>query len=719
MGGPTTTVVLPSGRVVEAPAEAVEQGTGFGREATPEEAAAARDRAAAEKRYGGILGGAQAGAESLLSGATGGAYDVLGRMKYGEDFAKERRAQEEARPLVTTTAELAGSIVGPIKGTSKIAGSIAKKAGGGVLGAAVGAGAEGGIVGFGAGAKELALSESPLTIEQMVSTLSSRAAFGAVVGAPVGALAKAAERGLVRAKGAVDDMAARAKKGATVSDDIASLDHKGLRAAEETERAALEASRVPERAKLADDILALQKESKGSKFWLATEEKSLRAVALKADKRLTSLSDNIKGLSQSPKRALDALQRKEQVLEQIVAEGSTLRAQAKAAADMGQEFAGSQTKLKALDAAEDMLSKNKALQQRITALEEPLASPRLQEISDARDLLQTGGSKKKGLVDQMVQGSAYGAVMGALPAMPLGGVVAPFIAAKASNFLSDLVTGRLASASAETAARSADTIKKFLDVGTKVTKAAPPLATRVLSNVSYAPRREEDRDAKPQRTLAGAYKARESELLDQTVPGPTGMPVMRPEKRRSLSDGILAGVRAASPELADRMETVIARRVEFLASKLPKRPDYLALQFGPDKWQPSDMEMRAFARYAAAVEDPGGVEERLISGQVTPEDAEAYQTVYPERFADFKRQIVENLPSLRASLPYERQVALSIFTGIPVDPAMRPQTVARLQASFLSEAGTDGGMQAPRARPQFGSVTNPEMKGTPSQERAQ
>ena len=32
--------------------------------------------------------------------------------------------------------------------------------------------------------------------------------------------------------------------------------------------------------------------------------------------------------------------------------------------------------------------------------------------------------------------------------------------------------------------------------------------------------------------------------------------------------------------------------------------------------------MRTWARYVAAVEDPGGVEERLAAGTVTPEDAE-------------------------------------------------------------------------------------------------
>jgi hypothetical protein len=98
------------------------------------------------------------------------------------------------------------------------------------------------------------------------------------------------------------------------------------------------------------------------------------------------------------------------------------------------------------------------------------------------------------------------------------------------------------------------------------------------------------------------------------------------------------------------------------------------------------------------------VEERLTSGIVTPEDAEAYRSVYPERFADLKPQIAERLPELRQKLPYDRRVNLSIFTGVPVDPAMRPRTIARLQATFVLEPGSNGGTEAPRAVPQFGSL---------------
>ena len=170
-----------------------------------------------------------------------------------------------------------------------------------------------------------------------------------------------------------------------------------------------------------------------------------------------------------------------------------------------------------------------------------------------------------------------------------------------------------------------------------------------------------------------------------------------------------------APILADRMETTTARRIGFLASKLPRRPG-LGMQIGPDTWRPSDFEIRKFARYAASVEDPQSVVERAANGSITPEDAEALREVYPEMFAEARNDILARLPELQKNLPYQKRLALSIFFGVPVDPAMTPQVLGLLQGNFAEEPGTDGGMQPPTAAPQFGSVSKPEP--TAAQERA-
>lgn len=111
-----------------------------------------------------------------------------------------------------------------------------------------------------------------------------------------------------------------------------------------------------------------------------------------------------------------------------------------------------------------------------------------------------------------------------------------------------------------------------------------------------------------------------------------------------------------------------------------------------------------------------GVYERLASGDITPEDAEALREVYPEMWAKMKMDIINRIPELRAQLPYQKRLAMSIYTGVPVDAAMVPETFQRLQSSFESEPESEGGTQAPTPQPQFGSVSIPEP--TQAQERA-
>lgn len=437
-------------------------------------------------------------------------------------------------------------------------------------------------------------------------------------------------------------------------------------------------------------------------------------ISLEADKLLDRTLRNPKALAENPKRALAGLQQQEHALERLTGKSDALRATFVA------DTSGARAA--ALDAVPAALERNRALQAKIAELTAAPASERLGHIASAIDDIAVGGGKKT-LAQQMLGGSAFSgaasavrgiaglasAIPGVGPLLGMAGhMIAPLAGVKASELVTSKVFGRMAKASADVAARTQRAVTAFLDVGKKAAPAAPVLASKVLAAVRYAP--ETKRAPLPKATariapkLADSYRERSAELRSQVTRDMTGAHVMRPEARAAMAER-LAGVRAANPILADRMETLAARRVEFLASKLPRRPDLGIVQLGPDTWTPSDMEMRAFARYAAAVEDPGGVEERLVDGTVTPEDAEALNAVYPERVAEIKRQIVERLPTLQKTLPYARRLALSIFTGVPVDPAMHPAVLAVLQGQFAAEPNTGGGMQAPRAQPAFGSVS--------------
>jgi hypothetical protein len=371
-------------------------------------------------------------------------------------------------------------------------------------------------------------------------------------------------------------------------------------------------------------------------------------------------------------------------------------------------------RLAALDRAEQLLERNKQLQARIAELYTEPQSDKLKAIASAKEALAR--APQRGLLQEAATPYAVAAVAGLLPGGPLGAAAA-IAAPRVVRKMGDWIFGRLQRASAESIARTERALDAIVSGTKKTARRAPPIATKVLMAASFAPP-ETDRRGDPlpaPKTLVGAYKAREREILSQVESGPNGKPVMTMAARRQLGDR-LAGVTAVAPALADKLEAAMARVVEYLADKLPKRPDMGAMQLGPDHWQPSDIQMRTFARVVSAVRDPGGVEERLASGMLTPEEAEAYRDVWPERFADVRRKLIEMLPAMRGRIPFERRLALTIFTGVPLDPSLSPPLIRTMQSMYELEPGTEAGTQPPVAQPAFGSMSKEQP--TPAQRRA-
>lgn len=710
----TVNLVDPDGVARQVPEAEVQYRIDRGwRVETPEDAAGRVTEQAKEELYGGVGGAVSATAGGILRGATGGLSDVALRATGGED-SRRMLAELQAR---NQAASIGGEVLGTLLPTG--AGGLAAKAGGKVAGAiaergivsqlaraGARAGVEGAVLGAGQGVSEVALSEDPVTLEHAASVIGSSALFGGATGGAVGVSGKVIGKGLARAKAALDDVAS---KGLSVSadvaehaDDLRGLDRKGLRAAETTELEAIEAARVPKRAELADEIKAFRQELKANKPWLATqgaEESEIRAIGArtrKADRALDNVLDDPKALAESPKAALKQLRVQEAALDDLVTKHSdTLRA----------KFAGdtSGARAAALDYASVALEKNRSLQTKIAELSGPKTSARLDAIAAATDAL-SAPKPTAGMGDALGD-LAMGHVLGAAAGIPyLGPAV---VAAKTIG----RVVKKLGVNTAESAARASKAVQTFLDVGARVAPKAPMVASKVLSAVRFG---ESDKEH-AKGDVAGPYRERTAEIRQLTAYGPDGKAQMRPDARAKMAEQ-LAPVRAANPVIADRIETTKARGVEFLASVMPKKPDVFAAALGHDTWQPSNMEMRSFARSVAAVEDPHGVIERLADGSITPEDVEAMKAVYPEMHADITRQIIEQLGELQAKLPYQRRLALSIFSGVAVDPAMDPRILNALQAQFELEEGSAGGTQAPVAQPAFGSVSKP--KPTAAQERA-
>lgn len=763
-GGDTAAVDVPDDLVENA------KSRGYALQGDAARAAQVVDQAQADQ-VAGVGGAVASGLTGFLRGASLGLSDVVANAA-GDKAAVQRLDKEHG--TASTVGNIAGAIApallgaaAPVNLASAAGESVAARAGGGIAGRALGGATEGAIYGAGQTVSDLATADEPLTAERIAGSLSSNLIYGGLAGGVLGGAGGALEKGLGRAKAALDEHIASTAAASAIPEDLAGLDAKGLRGARDAELGNLEAQRVPARAALADDLAAARAGAKDDKLWLATkgsDDAELRTIgkqSLKADKKLDNLLDNPKALAERPQNALAALQQQEHAYEQLLAKGDEIRAAAQTKlAEEAEEAAAkaraaggapeptpatepaapgatpaapapakipTSARLEALDKVPAALEQNRALQQRIREITAEHASPRLSAIQDATDQLASGG-KKPSLAEQMLGGTVFGSASGVAAGIPVLGQlpgVAHLVGAKASKLATDLVFGRAAAATGEVAKRTSSAIGAFLNASAKAPAVAPVLATKVLNAIRYAPESREDRRARivdevgggprKEAALADAYKARAAEIRSQVALDDTGTVRMTPDARAALADRI-SPIRATAPLLADKIETTAARKMEFLAGKLPKRPD-VGMTIGPDRWQPSDLEMRSFARYAAAAEDPGAVEERLAHGSITPEDVEAYHAIYPERAAHLQQVLISRLSELQATLPYQRRLALSMFSGVPVDPAMHPQVLAVLQGSFELDNSSDGppGMTPPKAMPQFGSMAKPQ--GTPAQER--
>lgn len=714
-------IITPHGRAVAAPAEAVEESGAAGHIATEPELEALEQERANEELYGGPAGAIAAAGLGAASAATFSASDWLLRQGGGGDTLRQLADRHK---VATFAGQLVGG-VGAAGAVSRAAGKVASGAVGKLT-------AEGALYGLGQGGHELALDEEPLTAERVVGVLGSRALGGAAFGGVLGGATKAARAGLKRGNRFISATRAKAEQGTLASGVV-------------------------------DEIAGHHQAVDAEGIWLAVENQGDRKVLNDAARAVRGELDDPVGLAEAPHRVIKPLRREVEVLKKALKDAPALEAkivaeEAGIAKKIRQQLvkADEKTQVQAAPGAtiemEPVKITGKGAQRfgqwsgsKVSAAAArrgvSVTPDEAAAFAGALEAGEVAGMRAKGianlpgrieraqaLVDRIeverealkqaakapyadvmgrriahagamgLIGSVAGGMFGMPGAGAIGSVLASELVHKGVSFVgrklgrgvaaSTKATGKAAAAIAGAApAKKALTpdIRAFLSGSTKSAAAA---------------------------SLKAAYRKRSSEVLAQTTMGPDGEPTMRMEARMALGRQ-LAPVASISPKLADRVETVAARRAAFLAKKLPRRPDI----YGPnDPWEPGDSEMRSWGRLAWAAEHPDEVEARLAHGSITPEDAEAFQEVYPERFRELAMAIAARIPEIRAKMPYQRRLALSIFTGQAVDPSLDPRVLNVLQSNFVLEEGTAGGTQAPHADPRFASMEMPEP--TPAQERA-
>lgn len=591
----------------------------------------------------------------------------------------------------------------------------------------------GGGTAEGDAARALATSSDALTAEHVGAGLPVNALVGADAG-------NASARALGRSGSSLTDSRAAHAAIAGVPEDLAGLDSAGLRDAAATERASLktaadaeraslEEARVPQRQQLADEIKdlhsALADEAPISKAVQGADVakiegiKDARVQLAKSYGSMRSALDSPLSVARDPSSLIRPLEMRQVALEQIQAKlpelGEVLAGDARGAALRHVDDALVETKQQ-IARIRDLSPKNPVSSAKLTDLTSGV-SPRLKAIEAAQDALKN--APEKGWLQKTAEGGAFGGGTALAHMIPGVGIAAPFVGKYAAESVGRLFS-RLAEHGAASAAGTAESARAFLDVSGKALKATAFVPSKALAAVRFAPGAAEHTGKE---TMPELFKARSAEIRSQTMFAPDGSVQMRPEARAAMAKR-LDPIAAVNPLLADKIESLGARKIAYISSKVPRKPEADGLQIGPDTWRPSDMQMASWARTIHAVENPDLVERHLAAGYLTPEEGEAYRAVYPERFAALHQQLMQAAPTLARTIPYARRLAWSTFAGVPIDASMAPNVLAVLQGTFTRPAPDTTadipGMQAPKIKPSFGSLGSMKSldKPTPAQNRA-
>lgn len=414
-------------------------------------------------------------------------------------------------------------------------------------------------------------------------------------------------------------------------------------------------------------------------------------ITFEADRYLDRVLRNPIALAQDPTSAIRPLQQQLHALDRFAAIEPELRSR------LALDPASSGSREAALDTLGSHLDRTRGLLERVEALKAAPTSERAKMIEGMIADIADARGHKAGLLQEAGTGYAAAAIMGALPGGPIAAAAA-HVGPRAIRKLAESVFGKMRSVAGKAAGGTSKAVDALMGGGKALRPAALPVASDVL--------RGRSKGKKGAASLQDAFQRKQREIQDSVERAPDGRLLVSRAAREGISKA-LSGVAILSPVLTDKLETHAATRLVYVAGKLPRQPE-LGFQIGPSTWQPSTLQMLSFARAYAAANDPAGVEERLAVGAVSTEDAEAYRSLHPERLADLTRQILERLPELQTTLSDAQKTSLTLLTGIPVHPGWDPKLLTVLQSMHLEEAGTEGGTEAPRAQPQFGSVKSSE-----------
>lgn len=383
-----------------------------------------------------------------------------------------------------------------------------------------------------------------------------------------------------------------------------------------------------------------------------------------------------------------------------LAVGDAELAKFRAAVEMGDVLPPN---LKRMQRAQELLAKNRAMQERFAQIaakptsktldelalkleqtkHDATPTPRLQALKAHQADLQT----PKGLGHTIAQGmgGAIGGSLGHAVGGPLGSIAGAFVGRDVGLQVFEKLTSKLARSNAQRGKVIKAAVARMFAKGAGATAKVLPNATKIIPAIQYSsPKYAQSQlgpdDMKPSKdATVTAFRQRARELNSVTERSALGGFQPRMPALADMHDR-MAALWQIAPAVANGIEKLQAAKWAFLASKLPRNPAPPTLQLGPDNWEPSKQQMSLFARYMEVAERPEAAVERLADGTISPGDVETLKAVWPAHYDQIRQECMNHAATLRETLPYVQRLNLSILLDVDVDPALTPAAMQVFQA---------------------------------------
>jgi hypothetical protein len=165
------------------------------------------------------------------------------------------------------------------------------------------------------------------------------------------------------------------------------------------------------------------------------------------------------------------------------------------------------------------------------------------------------------------------------------------------------------------------------------------------------------------------------------------------------------GLSDVAPRTAQAMTSTLMRAGTWIGSRLPPEPPPRIQAFGPNRPRPMGPRAQKEIDNAFRALDADAFVDDLARGRVDRQALEAMKFINPDLYDHVVGKLRQYGMENRPDLTRQQAVALSIVTGTPLTPLMKPETIAGFQQAYAQDVPPPNDPSAPGAteKKQMGS----------------